>query len=166
MSRLKERFFIIVATSFGLGYLPIAPGTWGTLPGVAFFLAVSIWTPAWLHTWLILGALLIVSAATIALGPWAEGYWKKKDPGALVTDEVAGFLATVLLFRAPGLLHTTIWAFVVTRFFDIIKLPPARRLERLPAGWGVLLDDLSASVYAAGALYVIADCFPKAIGIP
>ena len=166
MNRLKERCLVIVATSFGLGYAPVAPGTFGALPGVAMFLAIVIWTPEVLHTWLLLAALAVVCWGTLALSPWAERYWKKKDPGIFVTDEVAGFLATVLLFRrGDDLLLLTLWAFAVTRVFDIIKIPPARQFERIHGGWGILLDDLMASVYAAAFLHALAVCFPKVLGM-
>ena len=143
----------------------MAPGTFGALPGVAIFLAIVLWTPAALHTWLILAALVVVCWATLALSPWAERYWKKKDPGTFVTDEVAGFLATVAIFRRGDLLLLTLWAFVVTRISDILKIPPARQFERIHGGWGILLDDLMSSVYAAGLLHVLAVCFPEALGM-
>jgi len=165
MNRLKECCFVVIGTSFGLGYAPVAPGTFGALPGVAMFLAIVLWTPAVWHTWLLLAALVVVCAATLALSPWAERYWKKKDPGTFVTDEVAGFLATVLLFRRGELLFLTLWAFVVTRAFDIVKIPPARQLERIRGGWGILLDDLAASLYAAGFLHALAACLPQVMGI-
>jgi len=165
MNRLKERCLVLVASCFGLGYLPVAPGTFGALPGVGIFLAIVLWTPAAFHTWLILAALAAVCIVTLVLSPWAERYWKKKDPGTFVTDEVAGFLATVLLFRRGDLLLMTIWAFAVTRIFDIIKIPPARQLERIHGGWGILLDDLSASLYAAGFLHLLVACVPRAVGL-
>ncbi|MCY2927883.1 MAG: phosphatidylglycerophosphatase A [Planctomycetota bacterium] len=149
-----------VATSFGLGLLPWAPGTWGALPGVGIYLAIVCWVPAGLQAWWIGGSLLGICAATILLTPWAERYWARKDPKCFVTDEVAGFLATVLLFRTPNLWLTIAWAFVVTRAFDIVKIPPARQLEHLPAGWGVLLDDLASSLYAAAFLHLLRYALP------
>ena len=90
------------------------------------------------------------------MGPWAERYFGRKDPQAFVLDEVAGLLFTLLFFRIPHApLHTLAWAFVFTRVFDIVKLPPAKQLEKLPHGWGVLLDDLASSVYAVLALWLI-----------
>ena len=143
----------------------MAPGTFGSLPGVVIFLAIMLWAPAAWQTWLLLAALAAACALTLALSPWAEGYWKKKDPGTFVTDEVAGFLTTVLLFRRGDLLLMTLWAFVVTRACDIIKIPPARQFERIHGGWGILLDDLCASLYAAGLLHLLAACFPRALGL-
>ena len=166
MSALKDRFYTCLATSCGLGFAPVASGTFGTLPAVAAFLVVVLWAPAWLHTWLLLVGVVAASAATLAVAPWAERHWKKEDPGHLVTDEVAGFLLTVTLFRTDDVLLTTIWAFLATRAFDIVKLPPARQFDRMGGGWGILLDDLVASVHAAAFLYVVAWVFPQIIGEP
>jgi phosphatidylglycerophosphatase A len=72
-----------------------------------------------------------------------------------VTDEVVGFLAVVLLFRLPSPWLTVLWAFPLIRAIDIIKVPPARRLEHLPGGWGVIADDLLAAVYTAALLVTL-----------
>jgi phosphatidylglycerophosphatase A len=147
-----------------LGLLPVAPGTWGALPGVAIFAVIHLAAPVEYHTWLIGFSLAVVSILTVVMSPWAERYWNKKDPGNYVLDEVAGFLMTVLLFRSPDLLLTIVWAFPVTRAVDIIKPPPCRRIEHLHGGWGILLDDLMASIYAAAILHGIAYCFPHWFG--
>jgi len=169
MKRRRDRILALVVTSGGLGYCPGMPGTVGTLPGVGIFLAIALLAPQGLQAWLIGAALVAVSALTVALTPWAERHWNKKDPGNVVIDEVAGFLATVLLFwpfhaHAADLWLTTCWAFGVTRVMDIVKPPPVRQLERLPAGWGVLADDLGASVYAAVLLHAGAAVWPKLFG--
>jgi phosphatidylglycerophosphatase A len=161
----RETLLVLLATCFGLGFAPVAPGTAGALLGVAIFVAVVLFAPLWLHTWLIALALLLFCALTVALTPWAEKYWQKKDPGIFVTDEVAGFLTTVLLFRTPDLLLTVLWAFVVTRILDIIKPPPARQLEALPGGWGVLLDDICASLMAVVLLHIAAASSPEWFGM-
>jgi len=80
------------------------------------------------------------------LGDWAEEYAGKKDPGIFVVDEVIGYLVTVLWMQGPSLLALTV-AFFVFRFFDIFKPPPARRMERLGGGDGILLDDVIAGCY-------------------
>ena len=160
MQSRRDVVLIIIGTCFGLGYVPVAPGTAGALLGVAIFIGIVGLTPLAFHTWLIGFALLGVCILTIIIGPWAERYWKMKDPQVCVLDEVAGFLFTVLFFRTSSLVLTVIWCFVITRIFDIIKIPPARKLEQLPAGWGILLDDLCSSVYAVGFLYIMAACFP------
>ncbi len=155
-----DRIFVTLGTSFGLAYLPTAPGTWGSLPGAAVFLLIS-WTSAPAdHAWWIGLALVVVSILSVALGPWAERFWGVKDPRRFVLDEVAGFLVTVLLFRTPDPILTAIWAFLFSRVMDIIKPPPGRLLERLPAGWGILLDDVVASLYAAALLHILVRILP------
>ena len=155
-----DRIFQLLATSFGLAYLPIAPGTWGSIPGAAVFLLIS-WTAAPAdHAWWIALALVVVCILSVALGPWAERYWGVKDPSRFVLDEVAGFLVTVLFFRTPDSFLTAIWAFLFSRIMDIVKPPPGRLLERLPAGWGILLDDVVASLYAAALLHILARILP------
>jgi phosphatidylglycerophosphatase A len=161
---LRNKVFLFVGTSFGLAYLPVAPGTWGALPGVAILVLIVKGTPTAYHTWLIGLAMLVVSVVTVALSPWAERHWQMKDPKKYVPDEVAGFLVTVFLFRTPDLLLTTVWAFIVTRILDIIKIPPARQLEALPAGWGILLDDVASSLYAVLLLNGAAALCPGLFG--
>jgi len=157
----------IVASCFGLGYSPIMPGTCGALIGPAIYipLALIVRTEP-LQTVLIAVALAVWCWITVALGDWAETYYQRKDSQIFVTDEVAGFLLTVLLFHitaSPVL--TTLWAFPVTRIIDILKIPPARRLEALPRGWGVLADDLLGSIYAAGVLHCIRITVPQWFGV-
>ena len=164
MTRIRDQFWLMAATCFGLGYAPVAPGTAGAMGGAGVFVLIALATPSSAHPWLIGLALAVACVLTVLVTPWAERRWGRKDPSHLVMDEVAGFLVTVLLFRGPSLWLTVAWAFVVTRVFDIVKPPPARQLEKLPAGWGVLLDDLCASLYAAGLLHVAAACFPALFG--
>ncbi|HUT61779.1 MAG TPA: phosphatidylglycerophosphatase A [Phycisphaerae bacterium] len=151
----------VFGTSFGLGYIPLAPGTWGTLPAVAFFLAVMVWVPAWLRTWVLAAGLVASAAASVPLGFWAERHWGQDDPPRFALDEFAGFLLTVLLFRLGALVPLTLWAFALTRLMDILKIPPAYQCQKLPGGWGILLDDLVSSLYAAGALHLLFRAFPK-----
>jgi len=95
---------------------------------------------------------LLASVACVALGPFAEKAFGKKDPGEVTIDEWAGQAVTyVLLPLGAGLTGAAITAgagFLVFRILDIIKPPPARWLEKLPDGWGVLADDLAAGLYA------------------
>jgi len=128
----------------------------GTIPAVAGFVVIMLAAPRQWHTPLIAAALAVSCVLSIALGDWAQRYWGRKDPRTFVLDEIAGFFVTVLLFRADSLLMTCVLAFVATRFCDVVKPPPARQLESLPAGWGILLDDLAASLYAAASLHIVA----------
>jgi phosphatidylglycerophosphatase A len=156
-SREREWGRPLLASALGLGHVPGMPGTAGALLGPALYLPLAWAVPAepW-QTGLVGLVFLFWCGATVALGGWAERYYGRKDCPHFVTDEVAGFLGTVLLFRLPGQpLLTVLLAFPVTRVIDILKVPPARQLERLPRGWGVLADDLLASVYAAGVLHLV-----------
>jgi phosphatidylglycerophosphatase A len=168
VEKQTSRFAIrpIIASCFGLGYSPIMPGTCGALLGPAIYIPLALVVPTEpLQTALIAAALLAWCWVTVALGSWAETHYQQKDSQTFVTDEVAGFLLTVLLFHdttQPVL--TTLWAFPVTRIIDILKLPPARRLEKLPRGWGVLADDLLGSVYAAVLLHAIRWTAPEWFG--
>lgn len=154
-----------LGTAFGLGYSPVASGTAGSLLGVAIFIIIALTSETRaIEKVLVALALTVTCCIAVPIGDWAERYWQRKDPGYFVLDEVAGFLLTVLLFRGENLLLTTAWAFVVTRICDILKPFPARRMERIPGGWGILLDDLVASLYAAAILHVLFWMAPWAMG--
>jgi phosphatidylglycerophosphatase A len=159
-----ERVCVAAGTAFGLGYAPVAPGTAGAVLGVGIFVAIALAAPPAAQPWLLAGALAAVCVLTVALSPWAERYWGKKDPGTYVLDEVAGFLVTVVLWRSPDLVLTCVWAFGVTRLLDILKPPPARQLEALPAGWGILADDVATSLMAAGVLHLGTGLLPALFG--
>lgn len=152
---LGDRARFLIVTCFGLGCAPAAPGTFGALGGLAVYLLIARLAPAG-HLWLTAIALALGCFAGVVLAPWAERRWRRKDPQPFVIDEVAGFLLTALIFQ-PGLAWGPITiAFIATRFFDILKPWPVRSIERLPAGWGIMADDLCASLYAAAALYALA----------
>jgi phosphatidylglycerophosphatase A len=140
---MATRLALLICTVGGVGYSPVAPGTAGSVAGLAFygvFRAFHV-TPA-------IEALILV--ALVGAGAWsgtvAERHFGTTDPGAGVIDEVAGMLLTLYLLPATWTL--AILGFVVFRTLDIIKPFPARRLESLPGGWGMMADDLMAAVYA------------------
>ncbi|HEY7118279.1 MAG TPA: phosphatidylglycerophosphatase A [Tepidisphaeraceae bacterium] len=147
-----------IVTVGGSGMSPVAPGTAGSLLTtilLAIVLAglyrypISQTEIAW-NVALVLGTLLF-GALCVALGRWTVQYYGRKDPGACVLDEAAGICLTALLvpIYPQGRGYWTLLAvFAGFRLFDIVKLPPARQLERLPCGWGILMDDLAAAVYA------------------
>ncbi len=150
---------IQLLTVFGLGRLPLASGTFGSLPPVAFALLL-VWL-LWPQMLAVNIAIALVGAifaiVCVRFGHEAEQRFGRKDPSAVVADEVAG-QAIALLFlpwRAPVDRESWTWnaalaatAFVTFRFFDIVKIPPARNMQRLSAGWGILVDDLIAGIYA------------------
>ena len=123
----KTHACALMSTAFGLGFIPGAPGTAGTLLGVGIYALIASLLPAGQHMIFVGIALLITCAASVPLGAWAEKHWQRKDPGRFVLDEVAGYLLTVLLFRSGSVLLTMVWAFVFFRLFDILKPPPAKR---------------------------------------
>lgn len=153
-SRPRCRFISV----FGLGRLRPAPGTWGSLPPA--LLAALLWAfdaPAWLLPVALTALLLAASLACLIEGDDAEALAGGKDPGLAVADEVAGMALTLLIvlpWHAPGPWETLL-AFLAFRLTDITKPWPADRLQRVPGGLGILLDDLVAGLYAA-ALTVVA----------
>lgn len=126
-----------------LGCSPFAPGTVGTLGGVLLAWALS--TTDWFLLWLVLAAAALYAVGR-SLGPWAEAYAGRKDPGIFVLDEVVGYLITVAWIRGPSP-AALVLAFFVFRAFDVFKPALARRLERIPGGDGILLDDVVAGIY-------------------
>ena len=140
---------LFVASGGGLGYAPIASGTWGTLPAFPLFLIATAigGFPAAIVGATVVTALGWVStaAALPALG--------REDPGEVVIDEIAGQWLTLLFVPAEP-----VWwiaAFVAFRIADIVKIPPADRLERLHGATGVMSDDLAAGLWAGVVLFVI-----------
>jgi phosphatidylglycerophosphatase A len=128
------------ATLGFIGYLPVAPGTWGSLAALAF-LSVTHMSPV-LHALFILGVILI----GIPSSQTAEILIGEKDSGHIVIDEFAGFLVSA--FYLPHSYRYLIAAFLLFRIFDILKPFPIRRLEKnLKGGFGIVADDLAAGLY-------------------
>ncbi|MFW6158451.1 MAG: phosphatidylglycerophosphatase A [Planctomycetota bacterium] len=145
----KDRVGEAIVTFLGLGKLPIAPGTWGTLGAalVHAIVATRIGTAA--HPYVLPVLAAVFTVASLVSCPWAERFYGRKDPSPFVIDEVAGYFLVVSFFPHHRQLPVSILAFFLFRVFDVIKPPPARRLEALPAGLGIVLDDLVAGLYAA-----------------
>ena len=141
----------LIVTACYLGLSPVAPGTVGSLLAVALYV-LAAQTPC--TDLLVLCLLLLFCGLSIWLCPWAEKHFGRKDPSPFVIDEVAGYLLAVLFLPPAPLWVKVVAGFFAARFFDILKPPPARQLEHLPAGWGILLDDLMASVYANAVLQI------------
>jgi phosphatidylglycerophosphatase A len=141
------RFSLAVATVFGVGYVPLAPGTFGSAAGLVLWAVLP-------QTAVAQGTAILV---TFALGSWcgtvAERHFGRTDPGPIVVDEVMGMLVTLFLHPVGWIGAGT--AFLLFRGFDILKPFPANRLERLPGGLGVMADDGMAAVYANLALWAL-----------
>lgn len=161
-------YFSLAVTTFGVGYLPLAPGTWGSMVGVMIYLAAawaeanvginlldkgwnSVQISAWFHA-----VNLIVFVLFCLLGIWAANratkLFKNKDPQQAVVDEVIGQII-VFLFVPFGL-HWgfTLAGFLLFRLFDIWKPYPIDSLQNLPAGIGVCADDILAGIYGGVCL--------------
>jgi phosphatidylglycerophosphatase A len=139
----------LIITFFYTGLFPVAPGTVGSLAASLILYAYLAGAHPSLQKWelFLLIGLVLACVFSVAFGRWAVRYYHRKDPQMFVLDEVAGICLTNLFL--PVVSGKTIaMAFIAFRIFDIIKPPPARQLEKLPAGWGILLDDLAAAVYA------------------
>ena len=132
----------LLATWFGAGLLPVAPGTWGSAAAIPFALVIV--------TWFGTIGLLITAVVTFLVGWWAASIYAAAagdpDPGAVVIDEVVGQWLVLLAVPLDPTLYVA--AFVIFRLFDIAKPWPAGRVEhRLKGGLGVMLDDVVAGVY-------------------
>jgi phosphatidylglycerophosphatase A len=142
------RWPLWLITLGGSGLLRPAPGTWGSLAATIALCVVHTFTTSFFWPFALLVGLLICSIINVAFGRWIEAYFGKEDPGPCVIDEGAGICLTLM---GQPMLHpwlTFLLAFAAFRLFDIIKPPPARQLEELPRGWGILMDDLAAAIYA------------------
>jgi len=162
--RKKPTISFLLATWFGAGYLPKAPGTWGSLAGVivTFIIQAAVgWKlPA--------GCCLLLAVVGVWSSSRVAAYTGKKDPQFVVIDEVSGQMLTLVLgapvfsvsssipvhtpwgnFGLSELWLVLVAAFLLFRLFDIWKPWPIRRLERLPGGWGIMADDWLAGIYAA-----------------
>jgi phosphatidylglycerophosphatase A len=142
-----------LASGLGLGLSPIGPGTLAALLGVGVDAAVTTWLPAVTHRPLLLAALVLVAAGNHWLTPFAVWRWKNPDPRQFVLDEVAGYLLVAALFREPPHVVRIVVGFLLVRVLDIVKVPPARCVDRhMHGATGILLDDLIAGLYAVALL--------------
>lgn len=140
---------VALACGFGAGYAPIVPGTFGTLAAVPFAVAGLWLLPPWGFA---LAAVAFVPLAILAAEAAVAAYGEK-DPGRVVVDEWAGYFLTVALH--PPDLWTLGLGFLLFRALDVLKPPPARQLEHLPGGAGVVLDDVAAGLYGHLALRLL-----------
>jgi phosphatidylglycerophosphatase A len=141
---------VLLATWFGAGLLPVTPGTWGSLAALPFAWVIQ---SRWGDVGLVVGALLV-----FALGCWVSGIVARasgvKDAGAIVIDEVAA--QWLVLLAAPVDPFAYALAFLLFRVADILKPWPASWADRhVGGGFGVMLDDVFAAIYAGGVLSAI-----------
>jgi len=146
----KSRLSWLIATFFGVGFLPPGPGTWASGVTVVLWWAAS----HWLQTgWQVPAAVLVSVAITIIGIPPSTVVAResgRKDPGFVVIDEVAGQM--IALIGVALSWKYLLASFILFRSFDIVKPFPLRRLEKLPEGTGIMMDDVGAGLYALALL--------------
>ena len=153
----------LLASCFGLGWLPLAPGSWGSLPPTIIFSVMCYFGTSAISLSIIMAALVLAgSIVCVRFAPAVIAATGKNDPGEIVADEIAGQSVTFLTvgfsaietFSTKQILGIAVLGFLVYRAFDAVKPWPIRKLEKLPAGWGILADDLMAGLYATIILLI------------
>lgn len=152
-----------IATCLGLGWLPVAPGSWGSLPpAVVFGLLMYFRAPGFITTVVMAAMTAVGCVACVLCAPAAIAATGKNDPGEVVADEFAGQALTFLFVPLVVLRDLSGWegllltgfGFLVFRVLDISKPWPIKKAERLPSGWGILADDLVAGLASAIFVYI------------
>ena len=138
---LRRRVGVFIATCAYVGYMPVAPGTWGSAIGVAIYYLVRRQGSAAIE----FGTIAVLLAVGLWAATEAEHHFGGIDPRPVVIDEVVGMLITLAL--VPVNTFGVVVGFLIFRVLDVVKPWPARRLEHLPGGFGVVLDDVMAGVY-------------------
>ncbi len=146
---MKNKLGNWISTVLKIGYLPIAPGTWGSLAATVtwFIIIESISTITFT---IVIVIIFILGVYTSSI---TEGYLTKKDPSIIVIDEWVG--QWIALLFLPKSLMWGLVAFALFRLFDIWKPYPIKTLDKIPSGWGIMLDDVLAGVYTLLVLSVL-----------
>jgi phosphatidylglycerophosphatase A len=149
-----DRLALVIATGFGAGFVPLAPGTAGTLVAIPLHLAISHLAP-WLQ--------ILTTLAFVAVAVWAADragrYWGASDDARIVSDEIAGYFVTMAL--VPVSLKTVAAGFLLFRLFDIVKPPPASYFDqKVHNGVGNVMDDVFAGLYGRACLAALVWLWP------
>ncbi len=156
----RTRWAWAIGTFFGAGFLRPGPGTYGSIAAVLlWFASAHIFHPGAVS--LTVGTVAAALLATLIGIPAATRVAQesgRKDPGHVVIDEVAGQLVALIAVR-PDWQHAAL-SLLLFRLFDIVKPPPVRQLERLPAGAGIMLDDIAAGVLALLVAHLVGRFVP------
>lgn len=137
----REKVLKIYCTFFYTGYIPLAPGTFGTLGAVVPFYFIAGFAPLFY-----LLSIVVFTAISIIITNHCLKYYTEEDPGEIVIDEVCGYLFT--MFMVPFTWFNLLVGFLLFRIFDIIKPYPIRKIENLRDGYGIILDDVLAGIYS------------------
>jgi len=141
----------ILATFFGIGYLPYFPGTWASIAALCIYLLVRN------NSIVYIALSIVVFLAGLLIGRKAEDKFAVKDSCLIVIDEIAAFL--ILLGLIPRGIIFLFFAFLFFRIFDIIKPYPIKKIENFPGSWGIMLDDVVAAFYAFWVIWIIKNIF-------
>lgn len=144
---------VLTSTFFGIGRMRPGPGTWGSAATVLIWAAIAYNLPLTLRTPFAIGLAIAVILIGIPAATQTARATGSEDPQFVVIDEVAGQLIT--LIAVPLSWETFLAGLVLFRIFDILKPPPARQLERLPEGTGIVLDDVAAGIYAFLVIHIL-----------
>ncbi|MBM4102739.1 MAG: phosphatidylglycerophosphatase A [Planctomycetes bacterium] len=149
----------LLTSSFGLGLVPVVPGTCGSLAPAVIYMAAGILIGPQTAMGAMVVLLVLGCMITVICSPKVIAATGDKDPGQIVSDEVAGQALTLLLAQwlipMTGFCTPTAIGFGLFRLFDITKPWPCRQLEKLPAGWGILADDLAAGIWAVAVWRIL-----------
>jgi len=144
-----------IATCGGLGYIPIAPGSVGAAVGAGLVVALArLPGPDWRVSVAVGAGAVVVLALGVPAATAAETYFGRKDPGHVIIDEVMGQMIALVATPRAGW-KWLLGGYLLFRAFDVVKPFPARRLERLRGGWGIMLDDAAAGFWALAALSLL-----------
>ena len=144
MIDLRRKAILVIVTGVGFGYSRYFPGTMGTILAVPISLGLN--RIADVTPLLAIGILAGATVGAIKLSTDAAEILQQKDPQIIVADEIVGFM--IANFLAPLRLAPLLLSFLLFRIFDIAKVYPAAKLEKLPGGTGIVLDDVLAGIYA------------------
>jgi phosphatidylglycerophosphatase A len=142
-----------IATFFGAGRMRPGPGTWGSAATIVLWWLIGRPLPVAAQPWAALALAALATAVGIPAATQVIRATGIKDPSFVVIDEVAGQMLT--LVAAPVQWKSLLLGFILFRGFDILKPPPVRRLEHLPEGTGVVVDDLGAGLYALAVMQIV-----------
>ncbi|HQB97665.1 MAG: phosphatidylglycerophosphatase A [Candidatus Cloacimonadaceae bacterium] len=162
MNSRKLNISTVFATFFGIGLVPFAPGTFGTLAAFGLYLLMP-------ESWYLGAARYLVAVGVLGLAAlssrlcFAAERVLGEDHGSIVIDEVFGYFTATLFLPYSWLVG--LYAFILFRAFDIAKPYPIWRSQRIPRGWGVVIDDILAGVYANLLLQIMIRIYPKFFGM-
>lgn len=147
-------FHKLIATSFGAGFSPVAPGTMGALVAILVWYILSLCMAYSTLQWTLAGLIVVFTIIGVLSATVSERYWGE-DPSKVVIDETVGEWIALLAVPAGQHWAYIVAAFVLFRFFDIFKPLGVRSMENLKGGYGIMADDILSGVYAAVVMLLV-----------